>query len=78
MNQWKPISEAVPSEGKEILGCKYQWDGRRMVMVREPFVTSWSEKAGKWIANPSHWTACPDAPEPTEQDRKRKPKPVTE
>lgn len=77
MTQWQPISTAPQTEGKEILGCKYQWDGRRMVMVREPFVTGWSEKAGKWMANPSHWIDCPHPPAPTDKDRtRRKPAPV--
>lgn len=76
--RWQHISTAQPANGREILGSKFVWNGSRMVMVREPFVTSWSEKAGKWIANPTHWVDCPDAPEPTSEDRKRKPKPATE
>lgn len=78
MIRWQPISTAPQLEGKEILGCKFQWDGRCMVMVREPFVSCWSQSTARYTSSPSHWIDCPDVPEPSEKDRMRhKPKSAT-
>jgi hypothetical protein len=63
MTKWLDISSAPQLAGAEIIGTKFVWDGKRMVMVRDPFVSCWSDGAGKFIGSPSHWVECPAAPD---------------
>jgi hypothetical protein len=70
--KWEPISTAGREPGREVLGCKYQWDGARMVMVREPFVSVYSEKMGKFTNGPTHWVEAPEVPFATAEDKQPK------
>jgi hypothetical protein len=64
MSKWQPIETAEKVAGKEILGSKWSWNGSRMVMVRDPFVTFWSDTQGKFQYAPTHWTESAETPDP--------------